>query len=82
MGRPFNGFEEVGMRVASAQKMVGSATISMDPDQLQDAAKTVEEARLQLMHMKEVATDLDDAFISKQEEMLAQCEHQLSEAMR
>lgn len=78
----FNGFEDVGMRVASAQKMVGSATMSMDPAQLHNAAKTVEEARRQLTHMKEVATDLDEEFLSKQEEMLEQCEHQLKEAMR
>lgn len=78
----FNGFEDLGMRVASAQKMVGSATMSMDPAQLHNATKTVEEARRQLIQMKELATDLDDAFISKQEEMLAQCEHQLNEAIR
>ena len=41
--------------------MVGSATISMDPDTLEHATTAVE-ARSQLEIMKSVATDLDEPF--------------------
>ncbi len=37
MGSEVNDFEEVKFRVETAQKMVGSATISMDPDTLEHA---------------------------------------------
>ncbi len=76
----FNDFEQVALRVKSAQKMVGSATISMDPDLLSDATTAVEQARYQLEKMKAVATDLDEMFLLDQERKLDQCEHQLREA--
>ena len=80
MGSPVNDFEEVKFRVESAQKMVGSATITMDPESLQHATNAVESARQQLETMKEVATDLDAPFLLDQEEKLERCEHQLQEA--
>ncbi|MBO9128178.1 DUF2564 family protein [Bacillus sp. 165] len=80
MAEEFTDFEEVFMRVESAKKMVGSATVSMDPDSLSNATTAVEEARYQLEKMKAAATDLDEAFLRSQEQMLTQCEHQLQEA--
>ncbi|MFD3446038.1 DUF2564 family protein [Microbacteriaceae bacterium 4G12] len=82
MSRPFNGFEQVLMQVETAQNMVGSATVIMDPELMSHATKAVEEARLQLEKMKAVATDLDEVFITNQEHKLDQCEHQLREAMQ
>ena len=47
--------------------MVGSATISMDPDTLEHATTAVEAARSQLEIMKSVATDLDEPFLMNEE---------------
>ncbi|MCM3738116.1 DUF2564 family protein [Bacillus cytotoxicus] len=80
MGSPINDFEEVKFRVETAQKMVGSATITMDTESLQHATNAVESARQQLETMKEVATDLDTSFLLDQEDKLERCEHQLQEA--
>ncbi|MDC2865719.1 MULTISPECIES: DUF2564 family protein [unclassified Bacillus (in: firmicutes)] len=80
MGSPINDFEEVRFRVETAQKMVGSATITMDPESLQHATNAVESARQQLETMKEVSTDLDAPFLLDQEEKLEKCAHQLQEA--
>ena len=59
--------------------MVGSATISMDPDTLEHATTAVEAARSQLEIMKSVATDLDEPFLMNEEKKLNKCEHQLNE---
>jgi len=75
-----NDFEEVKFRVETAQKMVGSATITMDPESLQHATIAVESARSQLETMKSVATDLDEPFLMNEEKKLSLCEHQLKEA--
>lgn len=80
MGSEVNNFEEVKFRVETAQKMVGSATISMDPDTLEHATTAVEAARSQLEIMKSVATDLDEPFLMNEEKKLNKCEHQLNEA--
>ena len=68
MGSEVNDFEEVKFRVETAQKMVGSATISMDPDTLEHATTAVEAARSQLEIMKSVAVDLDEPFLMNEEE--------------
>ncbi|WP_242142722.1 MULTISPECIES: DUF2564 family protein [unclassified Bacillus cereus group] len=80
MGSHVNDFEEVKFRVESAQKLVGSATITMDPESLEHATNAVESARSQLEIMKSVATDLDEPFLRNEEKKLDQCEHQLQEA--
>ncbi|MGR5962065.1 DUF2564 family protein [Bacillus paranthracis] len=80
MGSEVNDFEEVKFRVETAQKMVGSATISMDPDTLEHATTAVEATRSQLEIMKSVATDLDEPFLINEEKKLSECEHQLNEA--
>ena len=80
MGSHVNDFEEVKFRVETAQKMVGSATITMDPESLEHATNAVESARSQLEIMKSVATDLDEPFLINEEKKLSKCEHQLQEA--
>ncbi|MEH7457973.1 hypothetical protein CON65_20885 [Bacillus pseudomycoides] len=80
MGSHVNDFEEVKFRVETAQKMVGSATITMDPESLEHATNAVESARSQLEIMKSVATDLDEPFLMNEEKKLSKCEHQLQEA--
>ncbi|MGH0430108.1 DUF2564 family protein [Bacillus mycoides] len=80
MGSEVNDFEEVKFRVETAQKMVGSATISMDPDTLEHATTAVEAARSQLEIMKSVAVDLDEPFLMNEEKKLSKCEQQLHEA--
>ncbi|ABS21647.1 DUF2564 family protein [Bacillus cytotoxicus] len=80
MGSHVNDFEEVKFRVETAQKLVGSATITMDPESLEHATNAVESARSQLEIMKSVATDLDKPFLRNEEKKLDQCEHQLQEA--
>ncbi|AWC28265.1 DUF2564 family protein [Bacillus cytotoxicus] len=80
MGSHVNDFEEVKFRVETAQKLVGSATITMDPESLEHATNAVESARSQLEIMKSVATDLDEPFLRNEEKKLDQCEHQLQEA--
>ncbi|EMA6341893.1 DUF2564 family protein [Bacillus cytotoxicus] len=80
MGSHVNDFEEVKFRIESAQKLVGSATITMDPESLEHATNAVESARSQLEIMKSVATDLDEPFLRNEEKKLDQCEHQLQEA--
>ncbi|MEN1935324.1 DUF2564 family protein [Paenibacillus sp. 102] len=80
MGSHVNDFEEVKFRVETAQKMVGSATITMDPESLEHATNAVESARSQLETMKSVATDLDEPFLMNEEKKLSLCEHQLKEA--
>jgi hypothetical protein len=80
VSQPFNDFEQVFMKVEAAQKMIGSATISMDPELLQHAATAAAEARAQLEKVKSSATDLDETFLQEQEAKLTSVEHQLSEA--
>ncbi len=77
MSKPFNGFEQVSMKVEAAQQMIGSATVTMDPESLQRAATAAAEARAQLEQMKGVATDLDADFLQEQEAKLSSVEHQL-----
>lgn len=80
MSEPFTDFEQISMKVEAAKKMVGSATMSLDPELMEHAATALQEARSQLDKMKAVATDLDEPFLHNQESMLTQIEHQLSEA--
>ena len=68
MGSHVNDFEEVKFRVETAQKMVGSATISMDPDTLEHATTAVESVVLSSEIMKSVATDLDEPFLMNEKE--------------
>ncbi|MBE4910171.1 DUF2564 family protein [Bacillus luteolus] len=76
----FNDLTQVEMSIIAAQKMVGSATMSMDEEILADAARAVEDARALLQSAMENQTGLDGDFLQKSQNTLSQCEHQLQEA--
>ncbi|MCA1030429.1 DUF2564 family protein [Bacillus timonensis] len=76
----FNELQQVKMSVKAAQKMVGSATMNMDNELLQDATRAVQNARTQLNSVKENGTGVDEAFLCEEEKLLDQCEEQLNEA--
>ncbi|KAA0550163.1 DUF2564 family protein [Bacillus sp. BGMRC 2118] len=82
MSEPFNDLKQVEMSVIAAQKMVGSATMSMDPELIQDAASAIQDARTQLNTAKNHPTGVDDEFLTRQESLIQQCEHQLNEAQQ
>lgn len=77
----FNELKQVELSIAAAQKMVGSATMSMDKGLLQDATKAVNDAKTQLDNAIANATGVDNAFLQKSEMLLMQCEEQLNEAL-
>jgi hypothetical protein len=80
MSEPFNDLKQVEMSVIAAQKMVGSATMTMDKEQLDDATGAVEDARRQLTSARNNGTGVDEEFLQTQETLLQQCEEQLNEA--
>lgn len=80
MSEPFNDLKQVEMSVAAAQKMVGSATMSMDPELIQSANSAIQDAKSQLNSAKNNATGVDGDFLARQESLIQQVEQQLSEA--
>lgn len=82
MSEPFNDLKQVELSIEAAQKMVGSATMSMEPGQLQAATDAVNTAKNQLRDALHHATGVDDEFLYKQQSILNDCEEQLKEAKR
>lgn len=82
MSEPFNELKQVELSIDAAQKMVGSATMSMEPGQLQAATDAVNIAKSQLQDIVNNATGVDGEFIDEQQAILSDCEHQLNEAKR
>jgi septum formation inhibitor MinC len=80
MSEPFNDLKQVEMSIKAAQKMVGSATMSMDHEQLDEATQAIQDARQQLAHAQHNGTGVDDEFLQQQQTTLTQCEEQLNEA--
>ncbi|WP_246941931.1 DUF2564 family protein [Bacillus pinisoli] len=80
MSEPFNDLKQVEMSVKAAQKMVGTATMSMDREQLDEATQAIQDARTQLSHARNNGTGVDEEFLHSQEVSLTQCEEQLNEA--
>jgi hypothetical protein len=76
----FNDLKQVELSIDAAQKMVGSATMSMDHELLEDATQAIRDARSQLTDALSNATGVDDEFLQRAEQLLRQCEHQLNEA--
>ena len=76
----FNDLKQVEMSIIAAQKMVGSATMSMDEEILADAARAVEDARTQLQQAIQSQTGVDGDFLQRSQNALSDCEHQLQEA--
>lgn len=82
MGEPFNDLKQVELSIEAAQKMVGSATMSMEPGQLQAATDAVNTARGLLQSALNNTTGVDNEFFNEQETLLQNCEEQLKEAKR
>ncbi|MBM7663251.1 hypothetical protein JOC85_004122 [Bacillus mesophilus] len=80
MSEPFNDLKQVEMSVKAAQKMVGTATMSMDREQLEEATQAIQDARAQLSHAFNNQTGVDKEFLNEQQVSLTQCEEQLNEA--
>lgn len=80
MSEPFNELKQVELSIDAAQKMVGSATMSMEPGQLQAATDAVNIAKSQLQDVLNNSTGVDDEFLNEQQTILSDCEHQLKEA--
>ncbi|MBM7602076.1 hypothetical protein JOC75_000046 [Metabacillus crassostreae] len=73
-----NDISQLEAAVKSAQKMVGSATMQLDPEALEHAENAIKDAK-EIMN-RSTETGVDQLFISEQKKLLEQCEHQLSEA--
>lgn len=73
-----NELSQIEMFVKSAQKMVGSATMQLDPEAITHAENAIRDAKD--MMNRSTKTGVDQDFLSKQQQLLEQCEHQLSEA--
>lgn len=73
-----NELSQIEMSVKAAQKMVGSATMQLDPEAIQHAENAISDAR-DIMN-RSTKTGVDQEFLSKQQKLLEQCGHQLSEA--
>lgn len=78
----YNDLMQVEVSIQSAEKMVGSATMSLDPEAMQHAERAISNARSLLNDAKSDGTGLDTDFLQNAELTLAQCEHQLSEAKK
>jgi glycine cleavage system protein P-like pyridoxal-binding family len=73
-----NELSQIEMSVKAAQKMVGSATMQLDPEAIHHAENAIRDAK-EIMN-RSPKTGVDQEFLLKQQELLNQCEHQLSEA--
>lgn len=82
MGESFNDLKQVELSIEAAQKMVGSATMSMEPGQLEAATDAVNLAKGHLQDAMRNATGVDDEFLNKQQALLDDCAEQLKEAKR
>ncbi|ASS85666.1 DUF2564 family protein [Geobacillus stearothermophilus] len=78
----YNDVKQVEMFVETAEKMVGQATMQLDPEMLNHAAEAVENARRQLARARQQATGVDGDFLTQCEQKLARAEHQLREAQQ
>lgn len=75
-----NDLSQIEMSVKAAQKMVGSATMQLDQEAFQHAENAIRDAK-EIMN-RSTKTGVDQEFLSKQQQLLDQCEHQLTEAMK
>ncbi|WP_404346569.1 DUF2564 family protein [Sutcliffiella horikoshii] len=78
----YNDLAQVQVSIQSAEKMVGSATMSLDPEAMDHAERAISNARSLLNDAKNAGTGLDTDFLQNCELSLTQCEHQLSEARK
>ncbi|WP_243290817.1 DUF2564 family protein [Bacillus sp. FJAT-47783] len=73
----FNERKQLELAVQAAEKMVGSATMSMDPEAIQTAERSISDARKMFQQCN---NEYDQSFLSEQNEKLKHCEHQLQKA--
>ncbi|HZH58775.1 MAG TPA: DUF2564 family protein [Metabacillus sp.] len=73
-----NEIAQLEASVKAAQKMVGSATMQMDPEAIKNAENAINDAKALMNRTAETGFDQD--FLTKQQQLLEQCQHQLSEA--
>lgn len=78
----FNDLKQVEMSIEAARKLVGSATMSMDHEQLENAKNAIKDAQTYLANARNEATGVDDDFLNVSDQILSQCEEQLNEAIR
>ncbi|MBU9721424.1 MULTISPECIES: DUF2564 family protein [Bacillaceae] len=78
MSEPFDDKHQLEMSVKAAQKTVGAATMSMDPDQLEDATSAINDAKSMLQ--MGIDQHMDDEFISYCSGLIEKLEHQVHEA--
>ncbi|ASS99818.1 MULTISPECIES: DUF2564 family protein [Geobacillus] len=78
----YNDVKQVEMFVETAEKMVGQATMQLDPEMLNHAKEAIENARGQLARARQQATGVDGDFLAQCEQKLARAEHQLREAQQ
>ncbi|TYR80000.1 DUF2564 family protein [Priestia megaterium] len=78
----YNELQQAEVSIQAAQKMIGTATMSMDPDQLNQATSALEDAKSQLQAAKANATGVDEKFLQNCTNALKACEQQLTEAKR
>lgn len=81
--QPVNGLNDLAqleLAVEASQKMTGASTMSMDPEALSQAQKSIEDAKT---HLEQVSlTGVDREFLEHQKRLLDQCQHQLNEARK
>ncbi|HZG59405.1 MAG TPA: DUF2564 family protein [Anoxybacillus sp.] len=77
----YNDLMQVEMAVKTAQKMVGSATMSLDKGMLDGAKQAIADAHERLAEARHQATGVDEEFLHRCEHELQQAEHQLNEAL-
>ncbi|RAK23511.1 uncharacterized protein DUF2564 [Anoxybacillus vitaminiphilus] len=78
----YNDLMQVEMSVKTAQKMVGSATMSLDKEMLEGAKQAVADAHVRLTEARHQATGVDEPFLRRCEQELQQAEQQLNEALK
>ncbi|MDW8515042.1 DUF2564 family protein [Priestia flexa] len=76
----YNDLQQAQVSIQSAQKMIGTATMSMSPQQLSEATEALANARTELEAAHANATGVDEEFLQKCMADLKACEQQLTEA--
>lgn len=82
MSEPYSDLKQVDMSIQSAQRIIGHATMSMDPDQLHAAQEAFRTAKQQYEEVLANQTGMDEMFLAHARETLQQCEQQINEALK
>ncbi|WP_062232053.1 DUF2564 family protein [Fictibacillus sp. FJAT-27399] len=82
MSEPYNDLKQVDMTIQSAQRIIGHATMSMDPGQLHAAKEALNTAKEHYDAMMNNQTGMDGMFLENARETLERCEQQINEALK